>query len=387
ARSPRGRRGAGPRGRPARGVRAAGRRAKQPERVAAAHAAALGDAGAALPPDVVEEIGRRAVEHHEEWFDAPEAALALLRRLVELVPGSLWGFERLKLAYNAAERWEDLFALYDAMLERTSAPDERIFLLEDAAAVARDLAGDGERTMRYLEQLLPLQDDARTRAALERLYERHGRHRPLIDLLTAELPRLSGEAAERLRERIALLWIEGVGEAASALPAIEQLLDAWLSSRAPGAPRAAFALLERILAAIPPEQAPRARSPRARRGSGRRSCSRGITARRGGRRTSCARWRSSSRAPTWTTARRSCAGSCGSAATPSATSRARSRGSPSSSSSGRRTPAIAPSSRSSPSGSAGTTGSPRSSPRPSRAPKARSRRSRSSATPRSSAAT
>ncbi|XXX74439.1 tetratricopeptide repeat protein [Sorangium sp. So ce134] len=232
-----------------------GRRAKQPERVAAAHAAALDGAGAALPPDVVEEIGRRAVEHHEEWFDAPEAALALLRRLVELVPGSLWGFERLKLAYNAAERWEDLFALYDAMLERTSAPDERIFLLEDAAAVARDLAGDGERTMRYLEQLLPLQDDARTRAALERLYERHGRHRPLIDLLTAELPTLSGEAAERLRERIALLWIEGVGDAPSALPVVEQLLDAWLSSRAP-APRAAFALLERILGAIPPEQAP-----------------------------------------------------------------------------------------------------------------------------------
>ncbi|WP_437828702.1 tetratricopeptide repeat protein [Sorangium sp. So ce1153] len=229
-----------------------GRRAKQPERVAAAYAAALDDAGAgaALAPDVIEEIGRRGVEHHEEWFDAPEAALALLRRLVELVPGSLWGFERLKLAYNAAERWEDLFALYDAMLERTSAADERIFLLEDAAAVARDLAGDGERTMRYLEQLLPLQDDARTRAALERLYERHGRDRPLIDLLTAELPRLAGDAAERLRERIALLWIEGVGDAPSALPVIEQLLDAHPRSSA------AFALLERVLAAIPPEQAP-----------------------------------------------------------------------------------------------------------------------------------
>ncbi|WP_437925061.1 tetratricopeptide repeat protein [Sorangium sp. So ce291] len=227
-----------------------GRRAKQPERVAAAYAAALDDAGAALAPDVIEEIGRRGVEHHEEWFDAPEAALALLRRLVELVPGSLWGFERLKLAYNAAERWEDLFALYDAMLERTSEPDERIFLLEDAAAVARDLAGDGERTMRYLEQLLPLQDDARTRAALERLYERHGRHRPLIDLLTAELPRLAGDAAERLRERIALLWIEGAGDAPSALPVIEQLLDAHPRSSA------AFALLERVLAAIPPEQAP-----------------------------------------------------------------------------------------------------------------------------------
>ncbi|WP_437903789.1 tetratricopeptide repeat protein [Sorangium sp. So ce327] len=235
-----------------------GRRAKQPERVAAAHAAAL-DAGAGLPPDIVEEIGRRAVEHHEEWFDAPEAALALLRRLVELVPGSLWGFERLKLAYNAAERWEDLFALYDGMLDRTSAADERVFLLEDAAAVARDLAGDGERTMRYLEQLLPLQGDARTRAALERLYERHGRHRPLIDLLSAELPRLSGDAADRLRERVALLWIEGVGDAASALPVVERLLDAPPAPRAArAAPRPvdAFALLERILGALPAEQAP-----------------------------------------------------------------------------------------------------------------------------------
>ncbi|AUX25403.1 hypothetical protein SOCEGT47_059480 [Sorangium cellulosum] len=228
-----------------------GRRAEQPERVAAAYAAALADerAGAALPPDIVEEIGRRAVEHHEEWFDAPDVVLSLLRRLVELVPGSLWGFERLKLAYNAAERWDDLFALYDATLERTSSADDRVFLLEDAAAVARDLAGDGERTMRYLELLLPLQDDARTRAALERLYERHGRHRALIELLAAELPRLSGDAAERLRERVALLWIDGVGDAASALAVVEQMLDGV------PAPRAAFDLLERILAAIPEEQA------------------------------------------------------------------------------------------------------------------------------------
>lgn len=221
-----------------------------PRKVIDAYEAVL-TAGPALPPEDIEELGRRAVEYHEEWFDEPETTVRLLRRLVELVPGSTWGMERLKLAYNAAERWDDLFALYDAMLERAADNDERLYLLEDAATVARDLAADAERTMRYLEALLEIQDDARTRTSLERLYERHNRHRPLIKLLGSDLPRLAADAAQRMRERIALLWIDGVGEAEAALPVVEQMLDHDASSRE------AFDLLERILDATAPlEQTP-----------------------------------------------------------------------------------------------------------------------------------
>ncbi|AKT42745.1 tetratricopeptide repeat protein [Chondromyces crocatus] len=225
-----------------------GRKTQQPERVIDAYAAAL-DAATSLSSDEIEELGRRGVEYHEEWFEAPDTTMRLLRRLVELLPGSVWAFERLKLAYNAAERWDDLFGLYDTMLARTEDQAERQFLLEDAATVARDLAGDAERTMRYLEALLELSDDARTRSSLERLYERHGRHRPLIRLLSADLPRLPADAAQRLRERIALLWLEGVGEAEAALPGVEQMLE-----REP-ASNEAFSLLERILDATsePPE--------------------------------------------------------------------------------------------------------------------------------------
>ncbi|EYF00893.1 tetratricopeptide repeat protein [Chondromyces apiculatus] len=217
-----------------------GRKTKQPERVIDAYGAAL-DSAAGLASDDIEELGRRGVEYHEEWFDAPETTMRLLRRLVELLPGSVWGFERLKLTYNAAERWDDLFALYDTMLARTEDSAERQFLLEDAATVARDLAGDAERTIRYLEALLDLSDDARTRSSLERLYERHGRHRPLIKLLSEDLPRLAPDAAQRLRERIALLWLDGVGEAEAALPGVEQMLDKDPASKE------AFSLLERIL--------------------------------------------------------------------------------------------------------------------------------------------
>ena len=124
---------------------------------------------------------------------------------------SAYSYNTLADFYADAERWDDLFALYDAMLERAADNDERLYLLEDAATVARDLAADAERTMRYLEALLEIQDDARTRTSLERLYERHNRHRPLIKLLGSDLPRLAADAAQRMRERIALLWIDGVG--------------------------------------------------------------------------------------------------------------------------------------------------------------------------------
>jgi tetratricopeptide (TPR) repeat protein len=211
-------------------------------------------------PDAVEELGRRAVEYHEEWFDEPETVVALLRRIVEITYspaaradgeageapppiGSAWAFERLKLTFNLSERWDDLFALYDEVLAVTFDRDTRRELLEDAALAAKDLAGDASRAMGYFEALLALRDEARIRTALERLYERHGRHRPLITLLEGQLAALSGDAAQKLRARIAGLWLDGVGEPLAAVLVIEQLIAA-----EPDRPEA-FELLERVMAA------------------------------------------------------------------------------------------------------------------------------------------
>jgi tetratricopeptide (TPR) repeat protein len=240
------------------------REMRAPETLADAYRRALGVAGrgqpapaADRPPalagqdaEVVEEIGRRAVEYHEEWFEEPEVVAALLRRVVELAPGSTWAFERLKLLYNLAERWDDLFALYDDAIVRAADGETRRELLEDAALAAKDLVSDSERAMRYYEQLLALRPDARVRSALERLYERHGRHRALIALHAADLPGLEGEAAQKLRARLAGLWLDGLGEAEPAVGMIEQMLDAEPERTD------AFELLERVMArtaAAPPE--------------------------------------------------------------------------------------------------------------------------------------
>jgi tetratricopeptide (TPR) repeat protein len=194
-----------------------------------------------LDPDTLDEIARRAVDYYEEWFDEPETVVELLSRVVDVCPDAAWAFERLKLVYNEAERWSDLFALYDRAIARTTDKDALIELLEDASQSAKDLAGDADRAVGYLEQLLPLKHDARIRSSLERLYERLGRHRPLIHLLGMELPALGHEEALRMRARIAALWLDGVGDPDAAFAVIEAMLAA------DPARAEAFDLLERIL--------------------------------------------------------------------------------------------------------------------------------------------
>ncbi len=232
------------------------------DRVAAAYRRALGVGGEPRPlpigveGETIEELGRRAVEYHEEWFDDQETVVALLRRTVALAPLSTWAFERLKLTYNLGERWDELFSLYDDVIARTDDHATRRELLEDAALAAKDLAADTGRAMGYFEALLALRDDVRIRTALERLYERHGRHRPLIALLERQLGALEGEAAQKLRARIAGLWIDGLGEPASAVAILEAMLDA-----EPGRVEA-YDLLERVLGASAGVASPEATAAR-----------------------------------------------------------------------------------------------------------------------------
>lgn len=186
--------------------------------------AARAAADEAIDVDAAERLGRRAVDWQEEWFQDEDAAGALLLATLRAVPGAMWAFERLKLAYNAAERWDDLFDLYDLVLARTEDPQERVMLLDDAAQAARDFAQDGDRAIRYLEQLAKLRpDDTRVASSLERLYERYGRWRDLIAMLSTRLDVIGGREGAKLAARVATMWLDGAKDGDSALAAIERL--------------------------------------------------------------------------------------------------------------------------------------------------------------------
>jgi golgin subfamily B member 1 len=196
-------------------------------------------------------IGARAVQFCEEWFEDSARVVRILERVLALEPTAEWAFDRLKLLLDAGERWDELFALYDRVLESAGGP-LRATLLEDAAQTAKDFADRPDRAIHYLEQLSKLRPaDTKLTGALERLYERQGRHQELVALLTARLPTLQGDEARHTRARIATLWLEGLGDPGAAFDVIEPVLDGAGPAENGRTPNV-WMLLEQILAAAPP---------------------------------------------------------------------------------------------------------------------------------------
>ena len=239
------------------------RQLSSPDRLATAYEQVLEKE---LAKDDAVELGQRAVAFYEEWFEDGGRVVGILERLLAVDPHDTWAFDRLKLIFDAQERWDDLFALYDRAA--ASADKERkLELLEEAAQIAKDFANHSKRAIGYFEQLLELKPgNARLSSALERLYERHGCHRELIGLRGNRIVLLPLEEAQKERARIATLWLDELGDASSALIVIEDILshqpdveggepplDQTLES--PGAQLVDVTdLLERVLAVAPKTQ-------------------------------------------------------------------------------------------------------------------------------------
>ena len=170
------------------------------------------------------ELGQRAVAFYEEWYEDSERVVRVLERLLTIEPEDTWAFDRLKLIFDANERWDDLFALYDRAASSAD-KDRKVELLEEAAQIAKDFANHSRRAIGYLEQLLDLRPgNPRLTSALERLYERHGCHRELITLRGLRLQALPADEAQRERGRIATLWLDELNDTSSALIVIEDIV-------------------------------------------------------------------------------------------------------------------------------------------------------------------
>ncbi len=196
---------------------------------------------AKLDKELRVEVGRRAADFYEEWFEDTDYVLEVLRSVLAIDRGARWAFERLSLLLTVAGRWDDLLGAYDLALKGCDDAAERVGLLEEVARVARDFAGESHRANDYLKELLLLRPtDDQLAANLERRLEQQARHQDLIDVWTARLGVLAPDAALALRAQIAQRYLEELKDAESALTAIEALLAQG------GAEEQACGLLERL---------------------------------------------------------------------------------------------------------------------------------------------
>lgn len=215
---------------------------ERPDPIAAGFCAAL---ETELDPELGERLGRRVVEFLEEWPAGADLLVPVLERMIERSIGADWAFARLRLLLGSRERYPQLFDLYERRI--TEAPDDeaRAALLDEAALTAKDLAGDPERAIRYLEELLSLRpSDRRVEGTLERLYERQGRLRELAQLLERRAAAAEGADRHDLLARSCRATMD-LGELAEALATIERL------ERENAAEELLIALYDRLLSGAP----------------------------------------------------------------------------------------------------------------------------------------
>jgi tetratricopeptide (TPR) repeat protein len=204
-----------------------------------------------LAARVASQVGQRAVRFYEAWYGDDSRELAdLLSKVVTIDAGAAWAFERLTVALTVAERWTDLLDAYDAAISRADQTARRMKLLDEAAQVAKDFAGQADRAIGYMSQLTALDpDNASLVASLERLLERQGRYRDLIALWGSRIELTPARQQREARQRMAQCYVDALKDYGSALLEIDKLRK--------DAPeyKPALELLERILVAdaAPPE--------------------------------------------------------------------------------------------------------------------------------------
>ena len=197
----------------------------------------------AIEPQVAEMIGERAAGFCDAWFgDDPGVLETLLIRVTKLAPASDSALQRLSKIYTDAERWDEALAVYDRAVDATPDKHRRIRLLREAGLLAKDVANQPDKAIRYYQALLPLTpDDGQISQSLERLLERHERWPDLIALWESRIESQAKKERERSRARIAGAWLDNLNDPARSLAAIRPLLADAEDDREP------CRLLERVL--------------------------------------------------------------------------------------------------------------------------------------------
>lgn len=125
-----------------------------------------------LDPALAATLGGRFAALEGESSIEGSFFVDALARVLELVPGARWALDRVKLTLVLEARWDAFFRLFDRAIAATRRKAERAELIEEAAFAARDVAGDAERAVTYLDALCRLRPDDAAAAVARRAMQR-----------------------------------------------------------------------------------------------------------------------------------------------------------------------------------------------------------------------
>lgn len=217
------------------------RDADSPDDAEATYAAVL--AQNALSGESARAFGQRYVEFLEEWYEETEKPIAVLHTLVSRDVGDGWAIQKLSLLLTLSERWDELLNVYDDCLNRSEDPHQVESLLEEAARIAKDFAGQAQRASDYLKRLFLVRPtDEQLALVLERRLAEQERHQDLVDVWHARLPHVDAATQLDLRVRITERYLNALNAPEAALSGSLDLLDL-PDGKAPGC-----SLLEQLAA-------------------------------------------------------------------------------------------------------------------------------------------
>ncbi|MDJ0765567.1 MAG: tetratricopeptide repeat protein [Myxococcota bacterium] len=186
------------------------------------------DAISAKPPAGIREaLFEGALRYYDEWFgDDAQAMNQVLSKIIDVDPKAQWAFDRLVVILSAAEQWDALLTAHDRALERIRDPKRRTKLLDEAAHVARDFAGDPDRAATYMLEHLDLDlSNHQLAASTQRLLERQEKWQELIDLWRKRATAVSTKEARALRIQVARCCLDNLNDPDQALAELSALLD------------------------------------------------------------------------------------------------------------------------------------------------------------------
>jgi tetratricopeptide (TPR) repeat protein len=195
---------------------------QKPDDVVAAYRKVLAPS---LGPELIGSLGQRALHFLEDWYAGETAVIVeFLDSILQLDAGADWALERLTILRSVNQQWDELLASYDRVLDGLADGPRRRRLLQDAASVARD-SGNIARAATYLRALLEAAPGTlEVSSELEHLLDKLGDFATLAQVLTLRLVVVSGNDAIDVRQHLAGLYLDHLGQPDKALDEIEKVL-------------------------------------------------------------------------------------------------------------------------------------------------------------------